>query len=354
MTGNLTLTLVGLAAGTIGVVAAGVLLARAGDILAAGTRMGGVWFGMVFLALATSLPELLTSGSAVRLGATDMAAGNLFGSNMANMLILALINLLPSSALFQRVALDQILAAAHAISLTAIASALIVLSPGPLWAGVGPGAVILLVAYVAGSRAIFRYSALARETVAETEIAGVDAGREEVDETGPEIPTPPRLGRAALQFVAGAVLVALAAPLLARSAQDVIVLTGLEESFVGVTVLGVATSLPEVATSMAALRVGAFDLAVANLFGSNAVNVVMFVPLDLLHPPGPILATVSTVHVFTGLASVVMMSLALSAIVFKARRRLTMLEPSSALMMLVYLLAAAVLYGPGLSPSPGG
>lgn len=68
----------------LAIVGAGTLLARASDVIAARTKWGAVWVGSVFLAAATSLPEIVTDISAVRLDASDLAAGDLFGSSMAN------------------------------------------------------------------------------------------------------------------------------------------------------------------------------------------------------------------------------------------------------------------------------
>ena len=77
------------------VILAGTALARYGDAIAEATGLGRLWIGSVLLAGATSLPELTTGISAVRLGAVDLAVGDLFGSSLANMLILAVIDLLP-------------------------------------------------------------------------------------------------------------------------------------------------------------------------------------------------------------------------------------------------------------------
>ncbi len=337
---SVTLTLLGLVAGAIGVVYAGVTLARSADIIAARSKVGGLWLGMVLLAMATSLPELLTAGTAVRIGAPDLAAGDLFGSNMANMLILALINLLPRADVFRRAALDQALTATFAITLTSIAAGFVLLSASPLVGIIGPGSVLLLAWYVVGSRAVLRHSAVMQATVVETEI------------TTPTQPEPvqaaadPRGGlrSAVWRFALGTVVVCITAPIFAVSSQAAVELTGLTESFVGVVVLGVATSLPEAVASLAALRIQAYDLAVANLFGSNAANMLMFAPLDLLTPT-PILASVGSIHAFTGLASIIMMALALGAIVLRAKRRLVLLEPSSGLIVLTYLVSIAIVMG---------
>jgi cation:H+ antiporter len=76
------------------IVYAGAKLAHYGDPIAILTGLGGLWIGVVLMAGATSLPEIFTDVSAALLDVPDLAAGDLFGSNMANMLILGLIDLL--------------------------------------------------------------------------------------------------------------------------------------------------------------------------------------------------------------------------------------------------------------------
>ena len=75
------------------VIAAGVGLAFCADVLAERTGLGALWFGAVVVAVVTSLPELVTDVSAVRRGAPTLALGDLFGSSMANMAILASVTL---------------------------------------------------------------------------------------------------------------------------------------------------------------------------------------------------------------------------------------------------------------------
>lgn len=76
------------------VVGAGVVLARYGDAIATGSGLGGLFIGMLLLATATSLPEIVTAASAAAVGSPDLAIGDLLGSSMANMAILAFTDLL--------------------------------------------------------------------------------------------------------------------------------------------------------------------------------------------------------------------------------------------------------------------
>ena len=328
------------------VVVAGTFLARSGDVIAARTGLGGAWVGSVLVAAATSLPEITTDIAAIRLGAPDLAAGDLFGSSMANMLILAIITLLPAgSELFRKAAIDHALYAALAIILTAVAVIFVLVRPSVSVFGIGPGSMLLLVMYAVGSRAVFRHTALARRGLATAEMSG--GGGEPAAPGAPaaaagEENALPTLRRAQLTFAGAAIVILVAAPMFASSAEVIAEVTGIGTTFIGTWLVGASTSLPELVTSLAAVRMRAYDLAVGNLFGSNAFNMLIFVILDAVSPSGPIFAAVSPVHALSGLVAIVLMGIGVAALMYRAQGRLTLLEPSSALIVVGYVAGLAL------------
>jgi cation:H+ antiporter len=325
------------------IVAAGTLLARSGDAIAARTNLGGMWIGSVFLALATSLPELSTDVAAVRIHAPDLAVGDVFGSSMANMLILAIINLLPpGSGLFRKATLDHALYASIAIILTCIAAIIILVHPTRTYFGFGPGSFLLVVVYLVGSRAVFRRNALAQRAARTEEMSGPPRAHD-VGRQAPEAAPPQSLRRAALYFLAGAAVMLFAAPRFAQSAEQVAVVTGIGATFIGTWLVGLATSLPELVTSLAAVRMRAYDLAVGNLFGSNAFNMTIFAILDAVQPGPPVLGTVSPLHAISAMAAVALMAVGTAALVYRSQGRLALLEPSSMLIIIGYVLTLALL-----------
>ena len=316
-----------LASGAV-VVYAGVALTRHADAIAEATRLGRLWVGSVLLAGATSLPELATDVSAVRMGAVDLAIGDLFGSSLANMLILAIVDLVPPRGrLLERAAFDHALAAGLAIGLNALAALFVLLGGDLSVAWLAPGSVLLLAFYLLGTRAVYRHAT--RDGVAAPAPAPTAAG------------APLRPAIAGFGMAAVAILVA--APVFAWSAKGIAEASGLGHTFVGTWLVGFATSLPELVASLAAVRLGAWDLAVGNLFGSNALNMALFVALDAAQP-GSLFAAADPSHAITALGAVVLMSLGLSAIVYRAKRQHALLEPSSWLMVAAYAAIFAALY----------
>ena len=335
----MTLALAVFTAAGLLLVVAGTVQTRAADAIAELTGLGRLWVGSLLLAAATSMPELATDVSAVRLGAPDLAAGDLFGSSLANMLILAALGYVSvGTPVFRAATPVHAVTACLAIILNA-AGGIFVLTAAE-WTGwpIGIESILLGVVFVVGMRVVYTHRGAGE--------AG--AVRPERGSWAPAAPAILRFGLATLVVVA-------AAPAFAWSAKRIAGLTGLGTTFVGTWLVGLATSLPELVTAVAAVRLGAVDLAVGNLFGSNAFNMVVFVAMDAAHPGGSIFAVLDPVHALTALLAVVLMALGLAAIVLRSEGRRSLLEPGSALMIVVYLSGLLLLYthtGPALGAAP--
>ena len=312
------------------VVGAGVVLARNGDVIATRTGLGGLFVGMLLMAAATSLPEIVTDISAAASGAPDLAIGDLFGSSMANMAILALVDLLHRGRVWPSTGLGHARLASIAIALTAIVCLGIVSPIGVSIGWIGIESLVVVAAYILAAAWIHR----SQRGDAVLEPVGLEAD---------EVPAP-SVRRASLLFAGGAVLILVAAPVMARSAQGIAESTGIAESFVGVTLLALATSLPELVTSVAAVRIGAYALAVGNLFGSNALNATVVLFADAAYTPGPILAAVSPQQLVAGLGAIVLMAIATGGIVHGARLRFERGEPDAILLLLTYVGLLALLW----------
>lgn len=304
---------------------AGVVLASAGDELAERTGLGRLFVGMLIMALATSLPELATDVVAAQAGAPDIAVGDLFGSSMANMAILAVIDLRHRGRVWARVELGQARVASIAIGLTALATVAILTPPGVALGWVGIDTIAIAGGYVAAVAWIHRspISRRANASVLPRPLGIADESERSFASV---------IGRLAL----GIAVVLGSAPAVAYAGREIATAGGLSEGFVGTSLVAVSTSLPELVTALAAVRISAYDLAVGNLLGSNAVNMALLVLVDLAYTPGPVLAAVSPSQAVAGVGAILLVSLALTVIVHGAETRLAKLEPDALLLLATY------------------
>ncbi len=324
-------------------VIAGVSLAKSGDEIATRTGAGGLLVGGILIAGATSLPEVATDVTAAIEGAPALAVGDLFGSSMANMAILAVIDLVGRRRVLPAVELAHAQIGSLAMVLTSIAVLGAATPVGLALGWIGVDTIVIVAAYV-GAVAWVRRSRAMR--AAEGPV-GVAIGEETLTPTGWGIRGEEATGlrRALLRFSGAAVAVLVSAPAVAISAQGIARETGLGETFVGTTLVAIATSLPELVASLAAVRIGAFDLAVGNLFGSNSLNMAMLVIIDAAYVEGPLLSAVSSPAVIvSGVGALLLMALAIALVVGGTETRIKRLEPDAVLLLAAYMGCIAAIW----------
>lgn len=323
------------------IVVAGSFLARSADRIAELTGLGRLLVGSILLAGATSLPELAVDVSAVRLGLANIAVGDLFGSNLSNLLILAVLDLSHRS----RGKMLSRQAAAHALSGT-LGMALIGLAGMALFTaqhvreysmfGVSLWSLVIAAAYLSGMRLIFLDQRIAAQAVA-LKIKAAENGQQ-----GGQPPSK-ALRAAILQFVLAAAAVLVTGPRFATVAGRLAEASGLGTTFVGTALVAVSTSLPELVASLTAMRLGSFDLIVGNVFGSNAFNMLLLVVLDVACAE-PLFAAVSPMHVITCLAVVVATAVAVLGQLYRVERRRPIIEPDAWLIVVIAGVSLFLVY----------
>ncbi|HET6677504.1 MAG TPA: hypothetical protein VFH05_04505 [Nitrospira sp.] len=335
---NFTIWLIFLCSAAL-IVLTGSRLSRYGDEIAEFTGLGRLWIGVVLMSTATSLPEVFTTVSAAWLDAPDLAAGDLFGAGMSNMLTLGLIDLMHrQKRVWREAALGHALTAALAMVLTAFAAVFVLLHVDMSHVGVGLGSLTLFLLYGLGMRLVFRQEDMERRQRGQAVlIEGSSAGKSGVHRRT-------ELRRAIFGFIVCALALLVAAPFLAWSAERIAEETGVGTTFIGTSLVAITTSLPELVTAVASVRLGAFDLAVGNLFGSNAFNMAAFLFADLAYREGDLLSNLSSVHALTALWSILMMNIGLMGIIYRAEKRFILIEPDSLLMIVSYIVGLWLLF----------
>jgi cation:H+ antiporter len=326
------------------VVVAGILLGYSADQISDRTGLGEMWTGWILLAAATSLPEFVTDVSAVRLHAASLAAGDLFGSSLTNMAILAVLALMSFGPEGSRDlgSIEQLhsangegspvlLSAWLAILLTILGTIFTLVHTNISFLGLRPESVALLSIWIAGTRLLF-----SRQRSQPKAVRIVVNGAHNEPARGKNLLLP------MLVFAGGSGIIFLAAPTFADCARQFAAESGLGESFVGTWILGFSTALPELVTSMTACRLGAFDLAVANLYGSCAFNMVVFFLMDLVSARS-VFSLLDPVLALSGLMAITLMLLGLAAVAY---RRYHVLAPnlSGGALLACYGFAVWLLY----------
>jgi len=128
------------------------------------------------------------------------------------------------------------------------------------------------------------------------------------------------MGKVYLKFGVSAVFIIGAGIWLATIGDEISLVTGWGQSCVGSLFLAFTTTLPEITVSFTAMRMGAIDLAVANMIGSNLFNLTIIPVTDLLYVKSPILAAVSEGHLITAIAVILMSLIFIAGLRFKPVR----------------------------------
>jgi cation:H+ antiporter len=320
---------------------AGARLANYADRFASATGLGGALTGLLLLGGITSLPEIATSATAAIGGAGALAANNLIGGVALQLLALAVVDVLVGrEALTATVPRVDVLAYA-AMNIALLMIIAIGAASGDLelfGSGVGVSSLA-----VAGAYALCLLSAarLGRGTPwrpAEDRLARDAEERAARAGRG-------RIGRLVLAMSGVGLIILVGGYLLTRSGEALAARTGLGESFFGAVFLAGATSLPELSSAIAAVRLGRAQMAIGDVLGGNLFNMALLLLVDILYRPGPVLAGLGPFAVAAACLGAIMCALLLIGLVERRDRSWLRMGYDTLSMVGVYGLGLAVMYG---------
>ena len=317
------------------IVLCGTNLSKYGDIIAEKTGLGRAWIGLVLMASVTSLPELITGISSVAFAdVPNIALGDIMGSCVFNLSIIALMDILHGpKPIFSKAEHGHIISAGFGVILIGLAS-ISILSNASIPAighiGIYTPAIILI--YMIGVRSLFLFE---KKKIAEFvgEMAeAIQYGHVSTKE-------------AVFRYFLNALIIVGAAAWLPFIGDRLAEETGLGRSFIGSIFIALTTSLPELVVSISALRIGATDMAIANLFGSNIFNIFILAIDDIFYTKGPILSHVSMNHAVTGFMAVVMTGIAIVGLEYRLEKKTFLrLGWDAIAILLAYFINICLLY----------
>jgi len=311
-------------------------LAKYGDVIAIRTRLGGMFIGVLLLAGATSLPEVLTTISSLSQGVPNLAAGNLFGSNLFNMFLLAIIDLLHrNERILRKAALKHALTGSLTVFLIGLCVFFILADIKVQIGWIGLDSLLIILVYIAGVRLIQI-----------NEVRGTQTPEKQI-----EIPEEvPPLWKGLLGFGLAALALVIITPWMVSASARIAEITGLGTTFVGTTLVAIVTSLPEMVTTITAVRLGAADMAIGNLFGSNFFNMFALGLTDVFYLQGRFLGVIDPAFLLVGMLGLLMTGLGLIGNLARLERRVFFLELDAMALIVVYIAGLWLLYSRGVTP----
>jgi cation:H+ antiporter len=318
------------------IIGAGYRLSHYGGQIAARTGISQTFLGIILFSTVTSLPELtvcITSATVV--GEPDLALGNIFGSTLFNLLLIAVFDIVQGrGAILDLLAPGHVIAASIGVVLAGIAILGIGLglNLNLLWIGIE--SIILLFIYIMAVRILYRHEVL----LSPREIAEAD-----------EAATPMKEEKHLYLFFAlGALAIVGAGFWLSNTADAIAQTTGWGRSFIGSFMLAVVTSLPELAVGIPLIRRGAFNMAIGSLLGSNIFNIAIIPITDIFFTKGAILAHVSPNHILTAVLGIVMTNIVIVDLIYRAKRVPWRIGWGSISLIALYFVGSITLFQLGI------
>lgn len=313
----------------------GTKLSYYGDLISLKSGLGKAWVGLILMASVTSLPEMVIGISSVTVvGSSDLAVGNVLGSCVFNLAILSLLDaLLPGQPILTRVPASNVLAATlGTILLCMVGLGLFLPNEIQIMNWIGGTSLGFLVIYLISVRLLHTYGQKNNPAI----------GAANPPEDGS---VKMSLRRVMVWYSVHALMVIAAAVVLPYFTDQIAVATGIGKSFLGTLLLAASSSLPEVAVSISAARIGNAEMAVGNLFGSNIFNILLLTVSDIFYTPGNLLKDASESNIVTVLAIIAMNAVAIAGLTFRPEKKaFRFFAWDSMLILLLYMVTMLYIF----------
>jgi cation:H+ antiporter len=327
---------------------AGTKLSAYLDTIANETGLGHAFVGMLLLGGITSLPEVATVSTASLTGNAPLAINNVLGSASINVVLLAF-----ADALLGRRALTSVIGQPNPLLqgtldillLTVVVTA--IATGDVLIFGVGAWATLLVPLYVFALWLSSQYEH--RQTWAahgsrqrqDQRKEGEEAEREQQGDARQEGGS---LRSAIVKTCIAALVILVAGYVLARSGDAIAAKTGIGSSFIGLVLVGFATSLPEVSAIYAAVKLERYSMILGDIFGTNLFNVVLIFIADLFYSGPPVLSVVGTFEAVATLLAIMLTCIYLVGLLERRDRTIWRMGYPSFAVILTFFGGLVLLY----------
>jgi len=354
---SLALLLAAFAAAAGAIWYAGIKLSDMTDVLSTRLGFGQALGGVILLAMATNLPELAITASAAWSGNLGVAVGNILGGIAIQTVVLVLLDLFGTRGgaplTYRAASLSLVLEGVLVIAVLTVAIMATQLPASLVAFRLTPGAVLIALIWVVGVWLVSRAS----KGLPWHDSAG-DApdtqekpkGHSQVKAEGsgrPRVST----ARAGIVFGVAALVTLIAGVVLERSGDAIAGHIGMSGVLFGATVLAAATSLPEVSTGLASMRLKDYQLAVSDIFGGNAFLPVLFLLATIVSGTA-VLPHAQRTDIYLAALGAVLTTVYICGLIFRPRRRWLGMGVDSLTVLVLYAAGIAGLVAIALD-APG-
>ena len=309
------------------------------DAIAEQTKIARAFLGLILLATATELPEMVTTLTAASQNNPTLALNNMFGGMMMQVAVLAVADIF---------VVHGTLTAAPRKPTPVIAGLFLMFSLSFLLMLHMTGDHLIAFHVGAGSICVAAIYAFAMYVLQQAQHQDVWSAVDIPDEEHAS----ERVNRyddfAMRKLIAGAALCALVilicGVLLVNAADTLAEQTGLGTSFIGITLLSFTTSMPELSTSIAAVRVKAYGMAISNIFGSNLIMTFLILPVDIFYMEGSVINAIDDSAAFALAAGIMLTAIYCLGLLIRPKRQILGVGIDSAAVLITYLVSLFVLY----------
>lgn len=321
----------------------GTKLAYYSDTIAERTGLGKAFAGMVLLAVATSLPEISTTATAASYGNAPLAAGNLLGGVVMQTAVLAIVDITSVKGALTYFTPRPVLLLEGGMLVLILALIIAGAVTGDvLIFGVGLWTSFIFAVYLIGLYLIKNYER--RETWQPVDVPDEkDSGKKNRKEKNKRFENT-STKKLVFYYVIAAAAILASGYSLTRVTETIGEQTGIGATFVGATLLAISTSLPELSTTITAVRLGAYSMAVSNIFGSNAIDAALLFAADAVYQGESLLSVIGRPAIFMATVGIAVTMVYLIGLIERRDRSFFRAGIDSLIVMGIYLASLVGLY----------
>ncbi|MDT7043748.1 hypothetical protein [Candidatus Nitronereus thalassa] len=337
-TWSLSFSIVVFSFATILIVGFGSWLAKLADHLADRTGLGEALMGALFLGAATSLPEITTTTTAAITDHADLAISTALGGIAAQTVFLSLADMTYKRANLEHAAASMANIMQGLLAIALLTTTILAFGTSHIhWFGIHPATPFMIGAYLYGLHLVYKTQAYPMWKPQKT------------SETKTDVPDPSIEGPSSLLWLWALLLfvcliVGIAGWLIAKSGIAIATHTGLSETIIGVVLVSISTSFPELVTALAAVRHGALTLAVGGILGGNAFDTLLVAWSDLVYQSGTIYEAISHQQVFLMALTILMTVILIMGLVRREKSGIGNIGFESFLILVLYVGAIVYLF----------